>query len=62
MLRQKDLVVGCRWSSPRPEQRRPLARQGCRTASGEYRIGVNADGFTQVAVDGQVVATVNSNT
>ena len=59
-LRQKDLVVGLPADLPAPYS---VLWHGKLAAprSGEYRLGVNADGFTQIAVDGQLVATVDAS-
>ena len=60
VLRRKDLVVGLPADLPLPYSVHWRGKVAA-PRSGEYLIGVAADGFAQVAVDGTVVATILAN-
>ncbi len=60
VLRRKDLVVGLPTELPLPYSVHWRGKVAA-PRSGEYLIGVSADGFAQVAVDGQLVATILPN-
>ena len=61
VLRRKDLVVGLPTELPLPYSVLWRGKVAA-SRSGEYLIGVSADGFAQVAIDGQVVASILPNT